>query len=173
MTDNIQLPNGDFLTNYPEVTRVEVVTNYGCELVLYECSNVQVSLQDDGRTIKVFLKKEQISEEENERRLKECMKWINNLKLWESGEMMDVAMSNLSPAAQAVLDAVDQVPRVLNCTQDHPLFAAAALRAAADEVISSVSPPCEDFNEYDRGFLAAHIKYRDEFLAIADELEAQ
>ena len=43
-------------------------------------------------------------------------------------------MTNLSPAAQAVLDAVDQVPRVLNCTQDHPLFAAAALRAAADQV---------------------------------------
>lgn len=56
MTDNIQLPNGDFLKNYPEVTRVEVVTNYGRELVLYECSNVQVSLQDDGRTIKVFLR---------------------------------------------------------------------------------------------------------------------
>jgi hypothetical protein len=41
-------------------------------------------------------------------------------------------MTNLSPAAQAVLDAVDQVPRVLNCTQDHPLFAAAALRALAE-----------------------------------------
>jgi hypothetical protein len=40
-------------------------------------------------------------------------------------------------------------------------------------VLSSVSPPCEDFNEYDQGFLAAHIKYRDEFLAIADELKAQ
>jgi len=38
-------------------------------------------------------------------------------------------MTELSPVA--VLDAVDEVPRVLNCTQDHPLFAAAALRAAA------------------------------------------
>ena len=44
-------------------------------------------------------------------------------------------MADLSPAAQAVLDAVDKVPRVLNCTQDHPLFAAAALRAAADQVV--------------------------------------
>jgi len=52
---NIQMPNGDFLKNYPEVTRVEVVTNNGRELVRYECSNVQVSLQDDGQTIKVFL----------------------------------------------------------------------------------------------------------------------
>ena len=43
-------------------------------------------------------------------------------------------MTDLSPAAQAVLDAVDKVPRVLNCTQDHPLFAAAALRAAADQL---------------------------------------
>jgi hypothetical protein len=55
MTQDIQLPNGDFLKNYPEVTRVEVVTYKGREYVQYECSNVQVSLQDDGQTIKVFL----------------------------------------------------------------------------------------------------------------------
>ena len=55
MTDDIQLPNGDFLRSYTKVTRVEVITNNGRELVLNECSNVQVSLQDDGQTIKVFL----------------------------------------------------------------------------------------------------------------------
>jgi hypothetical protein len=55
MSGNLLMPNGDFLKNYPEVTRVEVVTNNGRELVRYECSNVQVSLQDDGQTIKVFL----------------------------------------------------------------------------------------------------------------------
>ena len=88
MTDNIQLPNGDFLKNYPEVTRVEVVTDNGREFVQHDCTNVQVSLQDDGRTIKVFLKQEQISEEENERRFKECMKWINNLKPGEIREIM-------------------------------------------------------------------------------------
>ena len=55
MTDDIQLSNGDFLKNYPEVTRVEVITNNGREFVRYKCSNVQVSLQDDGQTIKVFL----------------------------------------------------------------------------------------------------------------------
>ncbi len=56
MTEDIQQPNGDFLKNYPEVTRVEVITGkYGREFVQYECSNVQVSLQDDGQTIKVFL----------------------------------------------------------------------------------------------------------------------
>ena len=52
---DIQAPNGDFLKNYPNVTRVEVITNQGREFVQYDCSYVQVSLQDDGRTIKVFL----------------------------------------------------------------------------------------------------------------------
>jgi hypothetical protein len=62
MTEDIQQPNGDiqqsngdFLKNYPDVTRVEVITNNGREFIRYECSTVQVSLQDDGRTIKVFL----------------------------------------------------------------------------------------------------------------------
>jgi hypothetical protein len=55
MTEDIQQPNGDFLKNYPDVTRVEVITSEGREFVRYECSNVQVSLQDDGQTIKVFL----------------------------------------------------------------------------------------------------------------------
>ena len=55
MPEDIQMPNGDFLKNYPEVTRVEVITREGREFVRYECSNVQVSLQDDGQTIKVFL----------------------------------------------------------------------------------------------------------------------
>jgi hypothetical protein len=55
MTDDIVMPNGDFLKSYPEVTRVEVITNWGRETVYSECSNVKVSLQDDGRTIKMFL----------------------------------------------------------------------------------------------------------------------
>jgi hypothetical protein len=54
MTD-LQLPNGDFLKSYPKVTRVEVITNWGREIVYLECSDVKVSLQDNGRTIKVFL----------------------------------------------------------------------------------------------------------------------
>ena len=53
--EDIQMPNGDFLKNYPEVTRVEVINGSERELVRYECSNVQVSLQDDGQTLKVFL----------------------------------------------------------------------------------------------------------------------
>jgi hypothetical protein len=55
MTEDFQQPNGDFIKNYPKVTRVEVITNSGREFVRYECSDVQVSLQDDGQTIKVFL----------------------------------------------------------------------------------------------------------------------
>ena len=54
MTD-FEMPNGDFIKSYPDVTRVEIITNNGREFVQYECSNVQVSLQDDGQTIKVFL----------------------------------------------------------------------------------------------------------------------
>ena len=52
---DLQLPNGDFLKSYPEVTRVELITNWGREIALLDCSNVKMSLQDDGRTIKVFL----------------------------------------------------------------------------------------------------------------------
>ena len=52
---DIQMPNGDFLEIYPDVTRVEVINGSEREFVRYECSHVQVSLQDDGQTIKVFL----------------------------------------------------------------------------------------------------------------------
>ena len=42
----------------------------------------------DGKTIQNPSTQEQISEEENERRFKECMKWLNNLKPGEIREMM-------------------------------------------------------------------------------------
>jgi hypothetical protein len=88
MTKDIQQPNGDFLKNYPKVTRVEVITSNGRDFVQYECSNVQVSLQDDGRTIKVFLEQEQISEEENERRFRTYMELLNAMKPGDIEEMM-------------------------------------------------------------------------------------
>jgi len=50
-----EAPNGDYIKNYPLINRVEVITNNGREFVRYECSNVQVSEQDDGKTLKVFL----------------------------------------------------------------------------------------------------------------------
>ena len=82
-------------------------------------------------------------------------------------------MTDLSPAAQAVLDAVDQVPRVLNCTQDHPLFAAAALRAAADEVAPETPESEQEDPDMLKGIWSERRTIREELLAIADELEGQ
>lgn len=48
---------------------------------------------------------------------------------------------------------------------------AAAIQVAVNRVISSVSPPVEDSDEYAKGFLAAHLKCRAEFLAIIEELQ--
>lgn len=48
---------------------------------------------------------------------------------------------------------------------------AAVLRTVTDHVMPDEWPHIEDFNEYDQGFAAAHIRYRNQFLDIADELE--
>lgn len=55
MKETFQMPNGDYIKSHPDVTRVEVITNNGREFVRYDCSDAQVSLQDNGRTFKVFL----------------------------------------------------------------------------------------------------------------------
>ena len=78
-------------------------------------------------------------------------------------------MTNLSPAAQAVMDACTDAPIQINWATK--LAAAAALRAAADQVVPDKCPPIEDFNEFDQGYSMAHITYRQAFLAVADELE--
>jgi hypothetical protein len=79
-------------------------------------------------------------------------------------------MTPLSPGAQSVFDAAYKAW----VTQDDAAsIAAATLRAAADQVISSVPPPCADFDEHAKGFLAAHVKYRRQLLAIAAELVEQ
>lgn len=70
-------------------------------------------------------------------------------------------MTDLSPAAQAVLTAFGK----------HSL--PAALRAAADQVVPKEWPTIEDYNEYEQGVAAAHIKFRNQLLSIAAELEAQ
>jgi hypothetical protein len=81
-------------------------------------------------------------------------------------------MTNLSPAAQAVASAYDDTPE--KETGNHRyLWLAAALRAAADQVV----PPEQErlFNEerpWD-GELCAVVEIRQEILAIAAELEAQ
>jgi len=50
MTENIQ--------KYPNVNRVEVISSEGGEFIWDEwdeCSKVQVSIHNDGKTLKVFL----------------------------------------------------------------------------------------------------------------------
>ncbi len=79
-------------------------------------------------------------------------------------------MSELSPAAQAVLDAWEEKlsPDVTCLTHDPEREAlAAALRAAADQLGESPAPGAEFEDLYPR------IIEVDELLAIADELEAQ
>ena len=80
-------------------------------------------------------------------------------------------MTELSPAAKAILEAYDNSPWEYD-TGDLTAIAA-ALRAAADQVVPKEWPTIEDYNEYEQGFAAAHIKHRNELLAIAKELEAQ
>ena len=75
-------------------------------------------------------------------------------------------MPTLSPAAAAVLDASNLHP-----CKDSCLILAAALRAAADQVVPDKCPPIEDFNEFDQGYAVAHIANRYDLLAIASELE--
>lgn len=79
-------------------------------------------------------------------------------------------MSELSPATQAIWEAFNEDEA--GVFVDYGQKLAAALRAVADEVIPSTPPPCEDYDEYAQGFLAAHVRYRSQILVIADELEA-
>lgn len=41
---------------YSRITRVEVIGRHGRELVKHDVTDVQISIQDDGQTIKLFLK---------------------------------------------------------------------------------------------------------------------
>ena len=78
----------------------------------------------------------------------------------------------LSPSARATYDAFNRVGLYNQPTFEIDRKAlGAALKAVTNQVISAVAPPVEDYNEYDQGYLAAHIHYREELLAIANELE--
>jgi len=80
-------------------------------------------------------------------------------------------MTGLSPAQKA-LAAFNERHELCGPFDDDWVeqCLAAALEDVTDEVMSPVTPPCEDFDEYAQGFLAAHVKYRYELLAIAAEL---
>ena len=80
-------------------------------------------------------------------------------------------MTDFSPAAQQVFWEFNRAASG-NPYDWHYLPAiAAALRAAADQVVPDKCPPMEDFNEFDQGYAAAHITHRADLLAIAAELE--
>ena len=53
--ESVLAPNGDSIEAFPHVTRVEVIGKNGREFVQWDCSNVKISIQDDKRTLKVFL----------------------------------------------------------------------------------------------------------------------
>jgi hypothetical protein len=55
------MTNEDLLKHYPDVNRVELISNDGEEFVWDiwdECSKVHISLKNDGKTLKLFLVKE-------------------------------------------------------------------------------------------------------------------
>lgn len=57
--DPPQIP-GYNTADYPNVNRVEVIDENGRSYVKYNANNVQIQIQDDGRTMKVFLRKEKM-----------------------------------------------------------------------------------------------------------------
>jgi hypothetical protein len=78
-------------------------------------------------------------------------------------------MTNLSPAAQAVLDALDSEFYELN--SQHMAAAIVALRAAADQVVPENANDVGDEHDDARHDQWMRIRYK--ILAIADELERQ
>ena len=76
-------------------------------------------------------------------------------------------MADLSPAAQAVLQMVNAAP---HCGSGR-IKAAAALRAAADQVVPEAANAAGD--EHDEARLDQWLRIRWKLLAIAAELEAQ
>ena len=82
-------------------------------------------------------------------------------------------MTELSPQAQEVFWAFNQAASGKPDDWHYLCAIAAALRAVADQVVPKEWPTIEDYNEYEQGVAAAHIKHRNQILAIADELEAQ
>lgn len=78
-------------------------------------------------------------------------------------------MTELSPAAQAILDAHDNAPWENFATADR-LAVAAALRAVADQIY--MKQPLGN-TDADAGVFAAHHAIYFNILAIAHELEAK
>jgi hypothetical protein len=80
-------------------------------------------------------------------------------------------MTDLSPAAQAVLDAYFTLADLLNREVSHEEMIAAALHTAADQVV----PPAleEEFHDRNQALpLTKMVEIRQKLLTIAAELEA-
>jgi hypothetical protein len=77
-------------------------------------------------------------------------------------------MTELSPTAQAVYDAAFEPWETLDKPE---LIAAAALRAAADQVAPGVYFAYTGNGDWDHGMEARNDTIREAILAIADELE--
>ena len=78
-------------------------------------------------------------------------------------------MTDLSPAAQAVLNAAEAVSEYGKATSLMKARLAAALRAAVDQVVPEPVPSDQRWNDV----MAQRCVIRFELLAIAAELEAQ
>ncbi len=76
-------------------------------------------------------------------------------------------MTQLSPAAQGVLDASNLLPG-----KDSRQILAAALRAAADQVVPQEEPPADFLDVQVAAEIDQRRATRAQLLAIADELEA-
>ena len=83
------------------------------------------------------------------------------------------SMTDLSPAAQAVLDAANGRSSYGpdDCLSESRWIAAAALRAAADEVAPETPESEPDDPDMLKGIWSERRTIRDELLAIADELD--
>ena len=51
---------GYYTVNYPKVNRVEVIGDDGRAYTNYNATDVQLHIQDDGRTMKVFLRTKKV-----------------------------------------------------------------------------------------------------------------
>jgi hypothetical protein len=79
-------------------------------------------------------------------------------------------MTELSPQAQEVFWAFNRAASGKPDDWHYLPAIAAALEAVADQVVPKEWPTIEDYNEYEQGVAAAHIKCRNQLLAIAAEL---
>ena len=52
----------DTIENLENVTRVEVIDNHGRSYIHYNAESVEYSLQDDGKTLKIFIMDKKIED---------------------------------------------------------------------------------------------------------------